>query len=367
MPTRDEYEAAGLLERLSAGEAERLALLDWLSEQGFSVAEMAEYHRRERLYALASDRAAQVGRPCSIEELAVAAGIDVEQAAAAIHALGLPDDEPILPIETAPLLREFATARMIFGEAATLHFARVLGSSLDRIAEAANSLFRLNVEAPMMGGEGGEIGIARIGAASVDSLNVVAEMLAPVLRAQFQVSIARMREAARSVRPDDERLAMAIGFVDLVGFTPTSSTLPARELLDLLLDFERHAHELVQAFGGRVVKLIGDEVMYAAVDAADACRIAHGLFTELRGRDDLTPRAGIAAGEVLAHGGDYYGAVVNLASRITDIAVPWEILLAPEVAATVPPGFRAVPAGRRLLKGFPEPVTLSSLELTPPA
>lgn len=154
---------------------------------------------------------------------------------------------------------------------------------------------------------------------------------------------------------------MAIGFVDLVGFTPVSSSAPARELLDLLLAFERHAHELVQAHGGRVVKLIGDEVMFAAVDPGDACRIADGLFREFAGRTDLTPRAGIAWGDVLAHGGDYFGAVVNLASRIADIAVPWEILLSPEVAARVPDGYRAEPAGRRLLKGFADPVPLSSL------
>ena len=160
---------------------------------------------------------------------------------------------------------------------------------------------------------------------------------------------------------DGEPVAMAIGFVDLVGFTPISSTAPTRELLDLLIAFERHAHDLVQAYGGRVVKLIGDEVMFAAVDPGDACRIAHGLFEEFAGRSDLTPRAGIAWGDVLAHGGDYFGAVVNLASRIADSAVPWEILLSPEVASRVPEGYRAEPAGRRLLKGFPDPIPLSSL------
>ena len=130
---------------------------------------------------------------------------------------------------------------------------------------------------------------------------------------------------------------------------------------DLLIAFERHAHDLVQAYGGRVVKIIGDEVMFAAVDPGDACRIAHGLFEEFAGRSDLTPRAGIAWGDVLAHGGDYFGAVVNLASRIADSAVPWEILLSPEVASRVPEGYRAEPAGRRLLKGFPDPIRLSSL------
>jgi adenylate cyclase len=154
---------------------------------------------------------------------------------------------------------------------------------------------------------------------------------------------------------------MAIGFVDLVGFTPISSSVNARELLDLLLSFERYAHDLVHEHGGRVVKLIGDEVMFAVVDPGDACRIADGIFREFAGRTDLTPRAGVAWGDVLAHGGDYFGAVVNMASRIADIAVPWEILLAPEVAARVPEGFRAEPAGRRLLKGFADPVPLSSL------
>ena len=59
------------------------------------------------------------------------------------------------------------------------------------------------------------------------------------------------------------------------------------------------------------------------------------------------------------HGGDYYGVTVNLASRIADQAVPGEVLTIPEVAAAVP-GRAFHPAGRRLLKGFPEPVELLS-------
>ena len=365
MPTREEYEAAGLLRDPLADEADRLALLDWLAEQGYSIAEMVAFHAHDRLYAMASDATRIIGKPAGLNELATAAGVSVEDATEAVRALGLPPEGRLLPSEAAALLHEFAVARRVFSEEAVLHFARVIGSSLDRIAEAAGALFRLNVEAPMLSEQPSELALARIGRASIASLDTVTESLGPVLRAHFLLAVERTREADRmrdaDSDADEEPVAMAIGFVDLVGFTPVSSSAPARELLDLLLAFERHAHELVQAHGGRVVKLIGDEVMFAAVDPGDACRIADGLFREFAGRTDLTPRAGIAWGDVLAHGGDYFGGVVNIASRIADIAVPWEILLAPEVAVRVPAGYRAEPAGRRLLKGFADPVPLSSL------
>ncbi|MBK5289239.1 MAG: adenylate/guanylate cyclase domain-containing protein [Acidimicrobiia bacterium] len=77
----------------------------------------------------------------------------------------------------------------------------------------------------------------------------------------------------------------------------------------------------------------------------------------------MAPHAGIAYGAVLGRGGDFYGPVVNLASRITDIAVPDEILVTEELMETAKSeaDLDFEPAGRRLLKGFDEPVPLWSL------
>ncbi|MFK8026390.1 MAG: adenylate/guanylate cyclase domain-containing protein [Ilumatobacter sp.] len=112
-----------------------------------------------------------------------------------------------------------------------------------------------------------------------------------------------------------------------------------------------------------MVKLIGDEVMFVASDAAAACRtgseLMHGFGSE---HELVVPRGGVAYGEVLARGGDYYGSVVNLASRLVDEAVPEELLVTDELAAAAV-GCVFEPAGRRMVKGFTEPVSVQSLRI----
>jgi adenylate cyclase len=83
-----------------------------------------------------------------------------------------------------------------------------------------------------------------------------------------------------------------------------------------------------------VVKTIGDEVMFVAGDAASAARIALRL-TERSAVDELLPeaRAGLAGGTVLAQEGDYYGPVVNLASRLVELARPGSVLVSTDLHA----------------------------------
>ena len=59
----------------------------------------------------------------------------------------------------------------------------------------------------------------------------------------------------------------AVGFIDLVGFTPISQTMSGQQLRLFMRDFEGRAHDSVTAAGARLVKLIGDEVMFVAPDA----------------------------------------------------------------------------------------------------
>jgi len=133
-------------------------------------------------------------------------------------------------------------------------------------------------------------------------------------------------------------------------------------LAELVTRFEAGAHDAVTASGGEVVKLIGDEVMYIADTAAQACRVAIALertFAEV----GVTPRGGVAVGPVLARGGDYYGPVVNAAARLVGLAAPAEVLVTHAVheEAASGAGLLFAPAGRRALKGFTEPVEAFSL------
>jgi adenylate cyclase len=157
---------------------------------------------------------------------------------------------------------------------------------------------------------------------------------------------------------------LAIGFVDLVGFTSLSRRLPSAELLDLIGRFEARAFEVASARRGRIVKHIGDEVMFAALDANSGCAMAVALMRAFD-TEGLEPRGGLVFGDVISRLGDYYGPVVNLASRLADTAIPNELLV-DAATATSATDFRFDPAGRRLLKGFDAPVEVYSLAGVPP-
>ena len=63
-------------------------------------------------------------------------------------------------------------------------------------------------------------------------------------------------------------------------------------------------------------------------------------------------RAGVARGAALGRGGDFYGAPVNLASRVTGVARPGSVLVTSEVRDDGPDEYRYSRAGRKHLKGI---------------
>ena len=124
---------------------------------------------------------------------------------------------------------------------------------------------------------------------------------------------------------------MAVGFADMVGFTMLSQHLGDDELAAVVSRFEELAHDTVVALGGRVVKMIGDEVMFVVQTATGAAEIGLSL-AEAYSDDELLSdvRVGLAIGPVLVQDGDYYGPVVNLASRLVGVADPGTVLVSEE-------------------------------------
>ena len=158
---------------------------------------------------------------------------------------------------------------------------------------------------------------------------------------------------------------LAVGFVDLVGFTPLSMHTTPTELLELVGAFEVKAFEVASAHDGRIVKHIGDEVMFIALRAADGCAIGRDITAAFGA--GIEPRGGVCFGDVIARHGDYYGKVVNLASRLADLAIPGEVLVDADTAAAASDAFTFEPAGHRLLKGFDDPIEVFSLDTRTPA
>ncbi len=145
------------------------------------------------------------------------------------------------------------------------------------------------------------------------------EFLIYVWRRQLAAATGRVVQAADDEEMVDRRLA--VGFADLVGFTRLTRRLEEEELGELVEAFETTCADLVAAHGGRLIKTLGDEVLYAADDAGIAAEIALRLIETL-GHDETMPalRVGIAFGTVTTRMGDVFGTTVNLASRLTSIA-----------------------------------------------
>jgi adenylate cyclase len=362
--TATEFEAAGLYDPKAPNAADRLELLEWLAARGVTVEQMARAARGHSLSGLAGDLALRPGERYTLAQVAERAGVPIERVRQLSLVAGLPPTMPADPVFTdddVRLFGGFAGRAALFGEAPVLRFVRTVGSSLARIAEAAVSLFLVNVEGPMLQQGTSERALAEANLHAIEALGAVEVMLQSLFRTHMEAAITHLR-AARLGRSIDTTY-MTIGFVDLVGFTTLSRRMSARELAAIVERFEEAAHDVVTARGGRLVKLIGDEVMFVALDAAAACDTALALFEHFASDASVTPRGALATGELVTLGGDYYGPVVNLAARVAQLAVPHELLVTPEVVAHAPAsGLRFEPAGKRMLKGFDEPVALLTVE-----
>ncbi|MBX3025116.1 hypothetical protein KF840_09420 [bacterium] len=358
-----DYEAAGLYDPRAPGAAERLELLEWLAGRGLTIEAMVAANARGPLSALAADLALRQGPRYTLEEIAARAAIPADRLAELTLAVGLPAarDQRLFGDDMLEVSQLFARTAALFGEKPLLRVLRTVGASLSHIAEAAVSLFYVTVEGPMRARGTTERQLAEAGLRAVESISALQRMIHVCFGAHMAMAIERFRrlQLGRSVYTAE----MTVGFIDLVGFTPLASRVSARDLAELIEDFETRAHDAVVAGGGRLVKLIGDEVMFVTMDARAACDIGLALVDEFAGDRAVTPRGALAAGELIIRGGDYYGPIVNLAARLAELAVPGELLVTPAVAtAAGAPHLRFQPAGKRMLKGFDEPVALLTVE-----
>jgi adenylate cyclase len=203
---------------------------------------------------------------------------------------------------------------------------RVIGSSMARVASALVDAVSAQAEELQVAAEVQPV--MRTGG----FLPMFPAILEQVWRRHLQVAARR-----RLLRGDpDDNQGHVVGFADLVGFTALSQQASDEELASVVDQFERLAYDVVVAGGGRVVKMIGDEVMFIVDDPVAAADIALGLADASRQTDGLTDvRVGLALGPVLEREGDVFGATVNLASRATAIAYPGSVVVAPEVRAVL--------------------------------
>lgn len=146
-----------------------------------------------------------------------------------------------------------------------------------------------------------------------------------------------------------------VGFADLVAFTNLVRRMSERQLALVVQRFEALASDVITAHGGRVIKTVGDEVLFVHTDPAPAAAIALDLVEAMDGDTLLPPvRVGMAYGRVVSRLGDVFGMTVNRASRLTAVT-PEGRVYCDEALTTMlgnVSGFGVRPARRRILRGI---------------
>jgi adenylate cyclase len=315
----------------------RSGLRRFLRRRGASGAEIDNATRGGYLALLALDREVLPGqRKYTLRELAARGKTDLATTRAIWRAIGFPDIPDDLPAFTEAdvdtlraFLETFADPWFVdWSLDVALTQARVVSSSLARIADAVTDDVARSFREARDAGMTDEALAERI-AANVD-FDAIEELIGHLFRLQLRSAFWRRLAGAAPDEPGT--VHGAVGFVDLVGYTALSEELEDVEIAELLRRFGDLAHDTVVAAGGRIVKTIGDEVMFVSDNASTAAQIAVTL-TERTGGDDKLPatRAGVAAGPLVLREGDYFGPVVNLASRLTEIARPNTVLAPAEL------------------------------------
>ena len=125
-----------------------------------------------------------------------------------------------------------------------------------------------------------------------------------------------------------EAVAQTFLFADLAGFTALTEVHGDEQAADLVERFSRQAQEVLPSYGADQVKALGDALLLHTTDAAQAVRLAHHLAGKIGGRHDFPAvRVGIHTGPAVARANDWFGATVNLASRVSDAASAGEVLV----------------------------------------
>jgi adenylate cyclase len=210
-----------------------------------------------------------------------------------------------------------------FDAAEELAVARALGQGLGRLAEWQANLVRRTIV------DAGQSDDPDAVVAAVETLVPTLERLQSyVWRRHLAVTAGRM--LAGLADPEGAGAAgnrTVVGFADIVGFTRLSRQMDETELRSLLERFETVCTEIVARRRGRIVKTLGDEILFVCDRVEDAVDIAFRLQEQVPDGDQVTLRVGMALGEVLPRYGDVYGPVVNIAARLTSEAHPGSVLV----------------------------------------
>lgn len=267
-----------------------------------------------------------------LQDAVALAGVDLERSIALCRSLGfaVPDLEEVIFTDSEVEAVRIAVELYESPTSLVLPRARALGQAAARMAEWQADQLRELVSAHRATSAAGEPGDDSLLAIR---LQVWERLQQHVWRRHLLAAIERL---VSEPDPAGSETATVIGFADIAMYTSVSMGLTESRLVELIETFEASSSQAINDHGGRVVKTIGDEVMFTVDAPAAAADIALALAerpNELDGRPLL--HVGLAYGPVVRRLGDYYGTVVNLASRLTDLARPGTVLVDQNMAVAL--------------------------------
>jgi adenylate cyclase len=358
-----DFAAEGLLDGLEGeARAERLALLQYLTADGVSLAELNRTTTSGTLMFLPAERVIGGRARYSAREIAERTGTELHFLIAVRRAMGLPIPGPDEAVYTEG---DLESVRMtgVFREAGIsdediLDLLRTLGRGLSQAAETIRALaLRLVLEPGVSEHE-----LAQRYAYTASQLSpmlgpLVTNLLTLHLREMAQSEALSAAERSGGQLPGSREIAVC--FADLVGFTRLGEEVPPDELAGKAVRLEALTMEVIDA-PVRLIKTIGDAAMLTSLEPESLLDAALDLLdaAEAEGEDFPQLRAGIAIGPALSRAGDWFGRPVNLASRITQIARPGSLLAEREVRESARDSYHWSYAGERRLRGIREPVPL---------
>jgi adenylate cyclase len=266
------------------------------------------------------------GRQYTRAQVAELSGVAAERASALWRALGFASQDDDAAVFTdgdvqALRLTDQLIQNGILDPSLATSTARMIGQHMSRLAESQVLMLRDVLAAnPELAAD--ERQLARL----VEHLTPELETLQNFVWRRHLAAYAGRMLATPDEEVDERR--QVVGFADMVGFTSLTRRATEKELVEIVDRFDSLAADVVAESRGRIVKMLGDEVLFVADSPADGAEIALTLIR--RAEDDPTVpalRAGLAYGRVLSRFGDIYGSVVNIASRLTSVARPGTVLV----------------------------------------
>lgn len=266
-------------------------------------------------------------------EVAEQAGVDLDEARRLWRALGFPevgDEQRVFTSADVAALTDVAGllgADIVDGDG-LVELARPLGNLMSRLAAAQTSFISEVLGARIAAGR--KVEDPHLSDDLAAQALITTRELLPVLERATVYAWRRhlAAEVGRALFPDGSGLDVsaesrqaAVGFIDLTGYTRLSRNVDLTELARVLDRFETAVLDTVVAHGGRVIKNLGDEILFVIDDPASAAEATMQLL-DMFTVDDTLPQvhAGLAFGPVLERGGDVFGPVVNVAARLTSLA-----------------------------------------------